>query len=119
MNKATDDGKAWFDELLPTDPDVVRRPMFGNLAGFVNGNMFLCLFGDDIAVRLDEAGREELYAEGGGPFEPMAGRPMKEYAVLPRDLRTDLTGATGWVARSLEHTRAMPPKEPKKKAAKK
>jgi TfoX/Sxy family transcriptional regulator of competence genes len=117
--KATDDGKAWFDELLPTDQDVVRRPMFGNLAGFVNGNMFLCLFGEDVAVRLDETGRDELYAEGGSPFEPMEGRPMKEYVVLPRDFRTDLTGATGWVARSLEHARAMPPKAPKKAAQKK
>jgi hypothetical protein len=32
MNKPTDDDKAWFDDLLPTDPNVVRKPMFGQLA---------------------------------------------------------------------------------------
>ena len=120
MEKATEEGRAWFDDLLPSDPDVTRRPMFGNLAGFVNGNMFLCLFGADIAVRLGSDDQRELYAEGGAAFEPMAGRPMKEYVVLPRAYRTDLTSAAGWVTRSLEHTRAMPPKQPKpKKAAKK
>lgn len=118
MEKATDQGKAWFAEVLPPDGDVTRRPMFGNLAGFVNGNMFLCLFGDDIAVRLGEEDRAELLSEGGAPFEPMPGRPMKEYVVLPRSYREDLSSSSAWVARSLEHTRAMPPKEkkpPKKK----
>jgi hypothetical protein len=32
MNKPTDDDKAWFDDLLPTDPNVLRKPMFGQLA---------------------------------------------------------------------------------------
>jgi TfoX/Sxy family transcriptional regulator of competence genes len=114
MEKATEAGKAWFDELLPADDDVTRRPMFGNLAGFVNGNMFLCLFGDAIAVRLDEAGQQELLGSGGRPFEPMAGRPMKEYVVLPDAFREDLAESMSWVARSLEHTRAMPPKQKKK-----
>lgn len=84
--------------------------MFGNLAGFVNGNMFLCLFGDDIAVRLGEDDRAELVDEGGAAFEPMADRPMKEYVTLPRSYLEDLAGAKAWVARSLEHTRAMPAK---------
>ncbi|NUR05558.1 MAG: TfoX/Sxy family protein [Nocardioidaceae bacterium] len=117
MEKATEAGRAWFDELLPPDDDVTRRPMFGNLAGFVNGNMFLCLFGDDVAVRLAEADQAELLDAGGRPFEPMAGRPMKEYVVLPASYREDLAESASWVARSLEHTRAMPPKQ--KKPAKK
>lgn len=125
MQKATDDDKAWFDELLPDDPGVVRRPMFGQLAGFVNGNMFLCLFGEDVAVRLAPEAMQELYDAGGAPFEPMAGRPMKEYVLLPRGYRSDPAAghdaAHAWVERSLAHTRAMPPKEkkPATKAAKK
>ena len=120
MQKATDDDKAWFDELLPDDPDVVRRPMFGQLAGFVNGNMFLCLFGEDVAVRLAPEAQQELYDAGGAPFEPMAGRPMKEYVMLPRAYRADAhEAAHAWVERSLTHVRAMPAKEkkPAKKAA--
>ena len=118
MEKATDADKAWFDTLLPEAPDVTRRPMFGNLAGFVNGNMFLCLFGEDVAVRLGEDDQTQLFAAGGAPFAPMPSRPMKEYVVLPRAYRgDDHEAAHAWVDRALEHTRTMPPKE--KKPAKK
>ena len=96
MEKATDVGREWFAELLPGDPDVTRRPMFGNLGGFVNGNLFLALFGDDVAVRLSPGDRAELLAEGGVPFAPMPERPMKEYVVLPR--RGDVAAAAPWVA---------------------
>jgi hypothetical protein len=33
-------------------PDVNIKPMFGNLGEFVNGNMFMGLFGSDIGVEL-------------------------------------------------------------------
>jgi TfoX/Sxy family transcriptional regulator of competence genes len=75
FGKPTDEDKAWFAGLVPDHPDVTSRPMFGNVGGFVNGNMFLCLFGQVAAVRLDEQGRAELLAEDGAEiFEPMAGR---------------------------------------------
>ena len=113
--KPTDADKDWFVDLLPGGDDVTKRPMFGNLGGFVNGNLFMCLFGPQIAVRLDEASRLELLAEGGTPFAPMPSRPMKEYVVLPESARGDQTMARDWIARALEHTRTMPPKQPKPK----
>ena len=106
---------AWFDELLPQRPEVERKPMFGNLAGFAGGTMFLCLFGDDVAVRLDEAGRAELLAEeGAAPFEPMPGRPMKEYVVLPAAWRDEPERARRWVERSADYAVTIPPKQPKR-----
>lgn len=117
MGKPTEDDKAWFDRLLPEHPDVTRRPMFGNVAGFANGNMFLCLFGQVVAVRLDEAGRAELLAEDGAEvFDPMGGRPMKEYVLLPPKWRDDDERSAAWVQRSLDYTLTLPPKQPKKKA---
>lgn len=113
--KPTEADREWFAQLLPDHPDVSRRPMFGNLAGFVGGNMFLCLFGSDIAVRLEEDERTELLAEAGAaPFEPMPGRPMREYVVLPPDWRDEPARAAEWVDRSLEFARTLPPKQPKK-----
>ncbi len=106
--------REWFAELLPPDADVTRRPMFGNLAGFVNGNMFMALFGPSLALRLDPAAREELLGEGGELFAPMPGRPMREYAILPPAYRSDLAGAASWVARALAFTRTMPAKAPKR-----
>ncbi len=108
--------KELFDRLLPDAPGVTRRPMFGQLAGFVNGNMFLCLFGDRIALKLPEAQAEELLAvDGAGPFVPMEGRAMKGYVVLPKSWHQDEVLAVEWVERSLLYVGSLPPKEKKRK----
>lgn len=73
MPKPDAETEASFRSVVPEDPDVTVRPMFGNLAGFVNGNMFAGLFGADLFVRLSAEDRAELEAAGGGPFEPMPG----------------------------------------------
>ena len=39
-----------FRSAVPDDPRVEVKPMFGNLGAFVNGNMFMGLFGADIGV---------------------------------------------------------------------
>ena len=76
--KPTEQDKAGFRSMIPADPAVVIKPMFGNLGAFVNGNMFAGLFGSTIGVRLvDDASRRELEAvEGSGPFGPVE-RPMR------------------------------------------
>lgn len=117
--KPSDADKTWFEALLPEAPGVAMRPMFGNYAGFVDGNMFLCLFGDQVAVRLDEAERAELLSvTGSEPFEPVSGRPMKEYIVLPEHWRDSPELAEEWVDRSLEYAAAMPTRHHKGKTAK-
>ena len=109
--KPDDASKEWFRSLVPEDPAVIVRPMFGNLAAFVNGNMFFALFGRDVAVRLSEEDREELLrTKGASPFEPMPGRAMKEYVVLPRGWKRSRTTAGAWVQRSLAWAAKLPPK---------
>jgi len=110
-------GLAWLEELLPDDPRVQVKPMFGHRAAFVGGNMFLGTFGDDVILRLGEADRAELMREPGARvFEPMAGRPMREYVVLPAAWRREPARARQWVARSLAFVAALPPKLAKGKA---
>jgi TfoX/Sxy family transcriptional regulator of competence genes len=112
--KPAEASKAYFHSLVPDDPRVKVRPMFGNLAAFVNGNMFLALFGPDVAVRLPEEERAELLEEkGAAPFAPMPSRPMKEYVVLPAGWRKQRAKAESWVDRSLHWAGAMPPKKGK------
>jgi TfoX/Sxy family transcriptional regulator of competence genes len=119
MPKPSGDAKAAFQSLVPNDPSVTTRPMFGNLAAFVNGNMFAGLFGEELFVRLPDAEQTELLTHGGRAFEPMPGRAMKGYVVVPEGWR-DQPAATGeWVARSLLWARGLPAKHPKAKAAKK
>lgn len=112
--KPTEADKSYFETLVPEHPDVSVKPMFGNLAAFVNGNMFMGLFGPDVGLRLTEAARVELTEAGGGTFGP-AGRPMKEYVSLPAEWRSTPDRSDAWIQQALAHTAAMPPKKPKKK----
>jgi TfoX/Sxy family transcriptional regulator of competence genes len=111
--KPTEDDKAYFRSILPSDPRVEVKPMFGNIAGFVNGNMFAGLFGADVGLKLADADREQLLAEGGGPFGP-AERPMGGYVSLPASWREDLAKGVSWAERALAHVATLPPKAPKK-----
>jgi TfoX/Sxy family transcriptional regulator of competence genes len=119
MPKPSEEDKQYFRSLIPDDPAVEVKPMFGNLGAFVHGNMFAGLFGPAVGVRLDDAARAELAAiDGSGPFGP-AERPMGEYTSLPDAWRATPDVAAGWVDRSLSHIRSLPPKVKKLKTAKK
>jgi hypothetical protein len=109
--KPTDAGRARFTALVPDRPDVEVKPMFGNLGAFVNGNVFMGLFGDDIGIKLPDNARTELLAKpGAGPFGP-PDRPMGGYVTLPSGwpART----AKPWIERSLDFIAALPPKPSK------
>jgi TfoX/Sxy family transcriptional regulator of competence genes len=116
--KPTEADKDYFRSLVPAEPAVEVKPMFGNLGAFVHGNMFAGLFGAAVGVRLSEPDREELAAIAGtGPFGP-AERPMGGYLSLPPAFHDQPEKAADWVARALAHVSAMPPKKAKPKAAK-
>lgn len=111
--KPNDADKDYFRSIVPEDPRVEVKPMFGNLAAFVNGNMFMGLFGPKVGVRLGDADRETLAAEDGvGEFGP-AGRPMKEYLAMPDAWRAAPDQAMRWTEAALEHVAAMPAKKKK------
>ena len=111
--KPTEADKEFFRSIVPDDPRVEIKPMFGNVAAFVNGNMFMGLFGRDVGVRLPEASRAGLLEiEGTGPFGP-EGRRMGEYVALPIAWRDDPDRTTDWCLQALDHIAAMPPKAKK------
>lgn len=119
MPRPSADAIERFKAAMPDDPRVSLRPMFGNLAAFANGYMFAGLFGDDVFIRQDEEGQARITADGGGPFAPMPGRPMRDYVVLPGTWTHDAPALAEAIAESLTHTMALPPKAPKPpKAAK-
>jgi TfoX/Sxy family transcriptional regulator of competence genes len=117
--KPTEDDKQFFRSLLPDDPEVEIKPMFGNLGAFVHGNMFAGLFGSAVGVRLAEPDAAELAAvDGSGPFGP-AERPMGGYLSLPGAWRDDPGRAADWVEKARIHVGSLPPKvkKPKKSRA--
>jgi TfoX/Sxy family transcriptional regulator of competence genes len=116
MPKPTDADRARFRALVPAAPNVEVKPMFGNLGAFVNGNMFMGLFGADVGVRLPADRLERLLAEAGaGPFGP-ATRPMAGYATLPA--AWDAEQAATWVDEALHYVDALPAKVAKPRKAK-
>ncbi len=104
-----------FDAVVPGAP-AERRLMFGFPAAFVNGHMFMSLFEEQLVLRLDEGPRQALLASGGAPFEPMKGRPMKEYVVAPPKLVADRAALAKWAGKAFAYGQSLPPKA--KKAAK-
>ena len=109
--KPTEAGRERFSGLVPQAPHVEIKPMFGNLGAFVNGNMFMGLFGSDVGIKLPEDDQQRLLAEpGAGLFGP-AERPMAGYVTIPADWPAETAG--GWIAKSLTYVAALPPKKPK------
>ena len=101
-----------FEALVAHAPGATVKPMFGNFAAFKDGTMFAGVFGKDVFVRLGEVDRATAAALPGAKlFEPMKGRPMREYVCLPSSVLADRTKAGAWVARSLTYAASIPPKK--------
>jgi TfoX/Sxy family transcriptional regulator of competence genes len=108
--RPTDADKERFRALVPRDANVEIKPMFGNLGAFVNGNMFMGLFGSDIGVKLGPADQERLREAGGGSFGP-AEHPMGGYVSLPESATPGQIAE--WTASALAYVADVPPKQPR------
>jgi TfoX/Sxy family transcriptional regulator of competence genes len=103
-----------FDRVLPEGPNVERRKMFGYPCAFVNGNMFAGLFAKQMFVRLPAEERQAMMVDQDAkPLEPMPGRPMKDYIVVPPALLTRETALKALVARALGFAARLAPKTKK------
>jgi TfoX/Sxy family transcriptional regulator of competence genes len=113
--KPTDAARALFDSLVPQDERCEVKPMFGNFGAFVNGNMFMGVFGADVGLKLTETDQQALREAGGGPFGPSE-RPMSGYVSLPPTIAE--TSAKPWVRKAIDYVSGLPPKtsKPRKKA---
>ena len=98
-----------FHRSIPDDPAIDFKPMFGLPAYFTGGNMFAGVHQESIVVRLGDDERRELLAlPGAAQFEPMEGRPMREYVTLPQDM--DDAVSVAWIARAFAYAASLPPK---------
>jgi len=102
---------ARFAAVLDRYPDAERKKMFGYPAAFVGGNMATGLFAEQWVVRLPDSEIAEAKAAGAGSFEPMPGKPMKAFVVIPAADVTDDVAIGRWVERGLAHAASLPPKK--------
>jgi hypothetical protein len=108
-----------FDHSLPVMEGVQRKSMFGYPCAFFHGHLFCGLHQESIIVLLSEARRDALVAEGATVFEPMPGRAMKAYVVVPPEIVADRQKLRALLSDALAHASSLEPKPAKAKAAKK
>lgn len=115
LRRSTKASEALLRSLAQVE-GVALRPMFGNLSAFVRGNMYMGVYGDDLFVRLSEGDRAELLSvQGAAVFEPIKGRQMKEYVVVPRSWAGYPSKIEPWAAKALEWSSSLPAKKAKKR----
>lgn len=97
------------------DIDCQKRNMFGFPAYFINNNMFTGTFEGNLFIRLSEEDREKIMEnyKRVKPFEPMSGKPLKEYVVLPKVLYNNKKSFSKWLEKSVGYVSSLPPKEKK------
>jgi len=109
MDKAAPELVARFEALSDVVADADRKLVFGSPTCLVAGHMFFGVHATGLFVKLPEDAAAELVRAGGVPFEPMPGRPMGGFFVLPASLPEQ----EQWVRRSYDYARNLPPKKRK------
>ena len=105
---------AAFETATSGLPGAEPRKMFGYSCIFARGNMFAGLHEAGMVLRLSEEQRTEfLRLKGAKQFEPMPGRVMREYVVVPKVLLDSPERLRAWVEKSLTYVSSLPAK-PKK-----
>jgi TfoX/Sxy family transcriptional regulator of competence genes len=84
--------------------------MFSYPAAFTKSQMFASVFQDSLILRLPQADREALGQKGAGPFEPMPGRPMREYVTVPDTVRDAPSELHAWLIKAQAYAASLPPK---------
>ncbi|MDA1280947.1 MAG: TfoX/Sxy family protein [Chloroflexi bacterium] len=100
------------DGLLASAP-VRRKNMFGSAAWFLETNdlMFAGAWGEGIMVRVGEQVAQYLIGSGEGePFDPMGGKPMREYVFLNGERIADDEILLGWLEQASDFPEPLPPK---------
>ncbi|MCI0872648.1 MAG: TfoX/Sxy family protein [Chloroflexi bacterium] len=104
------------DGLLSIAP-VRRKNMFGTAAWFLESNdmMFVGAWGEGIMVRVGEGRTKGLIESGDAePFDPMGGRPMREYVFIGGHRIAEDDELLSWLDEASDFAGTLPPKKKKK-----
>jgi TfoX/Sxy family transcriptional regulator of competence genes len=103
-----------FLSLVPDNPEVDVRAMFGAPCFFCHGHLFAGVHQESLIVRLGDDERAALLAlPGARRFEPMPGRAMREYTCVPEAMLSDREALEAWLARALAYALTLPAKQKK------
>ncbi len=106
-----------FERIVPLDPDIARRKMFGYPSAFTRGHLFVGLHQEDIVFRLGEKDRAALLKKPGARvFEPMPGRPMRDFVAVSPGAEFKDADLSFWAEKARAYAESLPAKAPRKKA---
>ncbi len=107
-----------FENAMRSLPEAQLRKTFGYPSAFINGQMFAGLHQENMILRLSAEDRTDLQRrQGAKTFEPMPGRPMREYMVVPETvLNSEQLDA--WLGKAAAYVKTRPPKPTKTKGRK-
>ena len=110
-----DDEAVLFREALASLAGTETKKMFGCPCAFVQGQMYAVFHPTGLALKLSDEDRSALLdLPEAVPFEPMPGRAMRQYAVLPPDLASFPDELLAWLGKAHAYARTLPPKEGKR-----
>ncbi len=117
FSKAPEEMVQLFTSAMKDFPMATMRKMFGYPCAFVNGNMFTGLFQDEMFLRLSDKDRAAIRKEYGTKlFEPMQGRPMREYVMVPHYVLKSPRLLRTWLTKGMEYAKTLPEKKKRSKA---
>lgn len=100
-----------YDELLAERlrralPGITEKKMFGGLAFFIDGNMFVGVAGHDLMVRVGPQAYADALARPHARAMDITGKPMKGYVMVAPPGHADATDLATWIelARSFAAT---------------
>jgi TfoX/Sxy family transcriptional regulator of competence genes len=110
--KAPEEHKTFLEKAM-AGINCEKRLMFGYPAFFINKNMFSGLFQRSIFLRLAPGQIPSLKKKHPSlsALEPMAGRPMKDYFVVPEALYKDEKAFKKISEDAAEYALTLPPKK--------
>lgn len=92
---------------LASEPGVTEKRMFGGIAFMVRGHMCVGLSGDNLMVRVGEAGHADALAQPHARPMDFTGRPMKGFVfVTLAGLETE-EALQSWLDRGLRFVRTL------------
>ncbi len=93
-----------FDELVAVS-GARRGVMFGCPVYLLKGQRYASLHQDRVVLRLSPNDAARLISEGGRPFEPFKGRPVKDRVTVPEAIAANAGSLRAWVRRAATHAR--------------
>lgn len=109
---------ARFEAALPRDPNVEPKKMFGYPAAFVSGGFFTGLHEHRVVLRLPADVHAQTKAlASAAAFEPMGGRPMRGWYVVPDTITSDAKKLSALLAEVLPKLVKHPEQPSAKKRA--